>query len=945
MADAMKTTRFRFWFWLIRLIGVIVPRRLRATWRQEWEAELYYREMQLSEWDKLNWRTKLDLFWRSLGAFRDALRLQPRRLEDEMFQDLRFGWRMLLKHKGFTAVAVLSLALGIGANTALFSLVDTVLLQTLPVGEPEQLVLFEWQAGRAFRTNGMRGTFSGSPPGLRGGSVFRYDTFEKLRQAQAADPDSPLQDLFAFAPLYEMTAVVNEQAEIIPGQAVSGGYYTGLKVAPILGRTINDTDDQAAAAPVAVLSHHYWRERFNADAAVIGQQIKLNKISFTIIGVTPPDFVGALQVNQRPSVTVPIAFEATLLGEQSAMPKADKPGYWWLLMMGRMKPEASLQQARDSLNGAFEATALEVMPPPRKENESATLEEKDYPRLLAQSGSRGAMETRKRYSTTIYGLFGVVAVVLLVACANVANLLLARSALRAPEINVRLAVGAGRFRLVRQLLTESVLLAALGGGVGILFALWGKNMLVALADRDTAFLPPGIEPSLNWRVLLFTLAVSLATGVLFGLAPAWRATRHDITTGLKGRRTTGAVSRLSKGLVIAQVAMSLLLLIGAGLFIRTLHNLQQINLGFNQENLLLFAVQPQQGGYKDERLVQFYQQLFGRLDTLPGVRSATFGRVPLIAHYSWNTNVLLPGETEKSGSDHTANRQMVRENYFTTMEIPVLGGRHFTAQDLPNAPQVAIVNQEFGKQFFPNEEVLGKRVTDTDGKKELEIVGVVADTKYNSQRNEIEPLLYTPWQQEVKQIGEMYFALRTDGEPTALVSTIRQTLHQMDNNLPVTEFTTQEARAQASLAQERLYARLLGFFGGLALALAAIGLSGVLAYSVAQRTNEIGVRMALGAQIGDVLRLVIWQGMKLVLIGLLVGGLGAYGLKRLLASQYFGQDAWQRELADQLYGINGNDPVTFSLVAFLLMLVALVACWLPARRAAQVDPLEALRHE
>jgi predicted permease len=945
MVKPTRTIRFRFWLWLIRFIGLIVPRRLRSDWRQEWEAELRYREMLLAEWDRLDWRYKLDLLWRSTSAFWDALWLQPQRLEDEMFQDLRYGWRMLLKHKGFTAVAVLSLALGIGANTALFSLVHTVLLKTLPVGEPEQLVLFNWQSGRAFRTNGMRGTFSGSPPGLRGASVFRYDTFEKLHQAQAAEPVSPLENLFAFAPLYELTAVVDEQAEIITGQAVSGGYYAGLKIVPIFGRTITEADDQPAAAPVVVLSHHYWQDRFAANSEVIGQQLKLNKMSFTIIGVTPPDFVGALQVNQRPSVTVPIAFEQALLGERTSMAKADKPGIWWLLMMGRLRSGATLEQARDSLNGAFQAAALDVMPPPRRDNESATIEPNDYPRLLAQSGSRGAMETRNRYSTTIYGLFGVVAVVLLIACANVANLLLARAALRVPEINVRLAVGAGRWRLIRQLMTESVLLSVLGGAVGVLFAYWGKNALAALADRDTAFLPPDIEPSLNWRVLMFTAAISLLTGVLFGLAPAWRTTRLDLTTGLKGRRQSGAVSRLSKGLVIAQVAMSLLLLIGAGLFIRTLRNLQQINLGFNQESLLLFTLQPEQGGYKDERLLQFYQQLFARLDTQPGVRSATFGRIPLIAHYAWNDNVLLPGETEKTGGDHIANRQMVRENYFTTMEIPLLRGRSFTAQDLPNAPKVAIVNQEFGKKFFPNEEVLGKRVTDTDTKREVEIVGVVADTKYSSQREDIEPLLYTHWQQESERIGEMHFALRTADEPTALVSVVRQMVREIDNNLPVTGFTTQEARAQQSLAQERLYARLLSFFGGLALLLAAIGLSGVLAYSVAQRKNEIGIRMALGAQITDVLRLVIWQGMKLVLLGLIVGALGAYGLKRLLASQYFGEEAWQRELADQLYGINGNDPVTFSIIAALLTLVALVACWLPAHRAAQVDPLEALRHE
>jgi predicted permease len=946
MNSSPLTTRFHFWLWLIRLIGVIVPRHLRADWRQEWEAELRYRELLLAEWDQLNWRNKLDLLRRSLGAFRDALLLQPKRLEDEMFQDLRYGMRMLLKHKGFTLVAVLSLALGIGANTALFSLVDTVLLKTLPVGEPERLVLFEWEAGRPFRTNGMRGTFVGGTPGKRNASVFRYDTFERLRQAQAAATESPLEALFAFGPIYELTAVVNDQAEVIFGQAVTGGYYAGLKVPALYGRTLTEADDSSAATPVVVLSHQYWQERFASDPAVIGQQMKLNKHSFTIIGVTPPGFQGAGQANQRPAVTVPLGFEPTLLGERAGLAKADKPGFWWLLVMGRLKPGATLTQARDSLNGVFEAHALEIMPPPRKDNEPAKLEPKDHPRLLAFSGSRGAQETRKLYSTTIYGLFGVVAAVLLIACANVANLLLARAALREPEITVRMAVGAGRWRLIRQLLTESVLLSLLGGALGVLFAFWGKSVLAALADRETRFLPEGVEPGMSWRVLLFTVAVSLLTGLLFGLAPAWRATRADLNAGLKqSRRTTGAVSRLSKGLVVVQVALSLLLLVGAGLFIRTLRNLQQVDVGFNQDNLLLFTVQPQQGGYKDERLVQFYQQLFARLDALPGVRAATFGRVPLISHYSWNTGLLLPGETVKSAGEHIANRQMVRENYFSVMEIPLLRGRAFTPQDVANAPQVAIVNQTLAKKFFPNEDALGKHVRDDDGKRDLEIVGIVADTKYNSQRSETEPLLYTSWQQEIESIGEMYFALRTTGEPAALTSAVRQVARELDANLPVTEFISQRARAEKSLSQERLYARLLSFFGGLALLLAAIGLAGVLAYSVAQRTNEIGVRMALGAQATDVLRLIIWQGMKLVLLGLAVGTLAAYGLKRLLASEYFSKGAWQRELVEQLYGVKLNDPLTLGLIAFLLASVTLLACWWPARRAAQVDPLEALRHE
>ncbi|HEU5238912.1 MAG TPA: ABC transporter permease, partial [Pyrinomonadaceae bacterium] len=704
-------------------------------------------------------------------------------------------------------------------------------------------------------------------------------------------------------------------------------------------------DDQPGAAPVVVLSDQFWRERFGANPAVVGQQIKLNKTLFTIIGVTPPTFTGTSQVDYHSAVTIPLALEPSLRGENSRLGTATKPGVWWINVMGRLKPGATYEQARDSLNGAFQSSALEVMPPPRKENQPVHLDPKDYPNLIAESGSRGMLDHRREYSSAIYGLFIVVALVLLIACANVANLLLARAAQRGAEINVRLAVGAGRWRLVRQLLTESVLLAILGGAVGVVFALWARSLLVALAGKGAGILPSDVELNLNWRVLMFTLAVSFLTGVLFGLAPAWRSTGLDLATSLKQyRRTTGAVSRLSKALIVLQVAVSLLLLVGAGLFIRTLYNLQHVDLGFNQENLLLFRLQPQQAGYKDERLINFYQQVFARLDNLPGVRAATFGSVSLIADDNWMNDILLPGETEKTAGRHDTNEQAARENYFATMEIPLLRGRGFTAQDDMHAPRVGIVSQAFARQFFPHEDVLGKHVTIIDGNRDVEIVGVVADTKYMSQREEIKPLLYLAWQQAREEIGTTHFALRTNGEPTALAATVRQLIRDLDSNLPVTEVSSQTARAQETLGQERLAARLLTFFGGLALLLAAIGLSGVLAYSVAQRTNEIGIRMALGAQSGNVLRLVIWQGMKLVLLGLTFGALGGYVMIRLLASQYFASSIWQQTVA-QLYGVKPGDPTTFAIITLFLLLIALIACWLPARKAAQVDPLVALRYE
>lgn len=868
------------------------------------------------------------------------------RLLEECWQDLRYGFRMLRKSKGFTAVAVLSLALGVGANTALFSVMDAVLLKALPVKEPERLSVFEWYAGPSFRFGGMSGSsYTFSPPGTEGLSLFRHEVFEKMRRARAASAESPLSDLFAFAPIDEINAAPGGHAEIVKGQVVSGGYYAGLGTPPVLGRAISDEDDRPGAPPVVVLSHQFWRERFEANPAVIGQELKLNKQSFTIIGVTGPGFTAPLQVGFYPAVTVPIACEGLLRGENSGLGASNSGGSWWLDLMGRLKPGATYEQARDSLSGVFQTAALEAMPPPRA-NQRAEVDPKDYPRLVAQSGARGMLDDRRLHAPMIYGLFIVVALVLLIACANVANLLLARAALRGPEISVRLAVGAGRWRLIRQLLTESVLLACIGGLVGVVFAVWCKTALLAMIDKDIRFLPADVDISLNWRALFFTGAVSLLIGLLFGMAPAWRATSHDLTTSLKqSRRATGSVSRLSKGLIITQVALSLLLLAGAGLFIRSLYNLQRVDLGFNQQNLLLFKLQPEQGGYKDQRLFQFYQRLFERLDHLPGVRAATFARVPLIARENTVNGVWLPGDDEKTAGRRPCKRQTARENYFSTMEIPLLRGRGFTSQDDENAPYVAVVNQAFVRNYFPSEDALGKRITIRYNRRVFEIIGVAADAKYRNQRDEIAPLVYTNWRQEGPDIGKMYFALRTMGEPTSLTDAARQAVRELDDSLPVTEVITQEARTQATLGQERLSARLLSFFGGLALLLAAIGLSGVLAYSVAQRTHEIGVRMALGAETRNVLSLVIWQGMKLTLIGLTVGAAVGYALKRLFESGSHSLDAWRLQFGDQLYGVSVADPWTFGVIAGLLTLTALAACYIPARRATKVDPMIVLRAE
>ncbi len=846
-------------------------------------------------------------------------------------QDVRYASRWLRKNPGFTAVAVATLALGIGANTALFSVLDAVLLKTLPVREPERLVLFEWEAGRPFRTSGRRGSGMRRPPGIQGGSVFRYDIFEKMRDARPKAPGgNPIAELFAFAPIYQVTAATNNRAEVVGGQVVSGGYYAGLGVPLALGRGITEKDDHPGADPVVVLSHSYW-QRLGASPDVLGQSLKLNQTVFTIVGVTPSGFAGTLQVDYHVDVTAPLSFEPAILGGETGMARDGEPGIWWINVMGRLAPAATREQAAQSLHGTFQAAALDAMPPPRRDGDVARLESKDYPRLVALPGSRGLREHRRSFERPIFGLSLVVSLVLLIACANLANLLLARAALRRPEIAARLALGAGRGRLVRQLVTEAVLLAAMGGAGGTMFALWGKAALVGLAVNDSRF-ALDFDSGLNLRVLAFTLVISLVTGVLFGLAPAWRTTRMDLATVLRqDRRMTSGGSRLKNILVAFQVALSVLLLAGAGLFVRTLFHLEHVELGFNQERLLVFMVQPSQTGYEGERLVDFYGRLSERLESIPGVRAATFGRIPLIADYGWNTSLLLPGERRSTAAEHMTNRQIVRENYFEALEIPRLRGRGFTAQDDARAPRVAIVNQTLARKFFPNQDPLGQRVRESDEGPDWEIVGVVGDTKYNTQRNAIEPLLFTPWRQEVSEIGDMRFAVRAAGEPGALADTVRRAVRELEAGLPVTEVGTQVAQSKATLSRERLYARFLTFFGALALGLAAVGLSGVLGYSVSQRTSEIGLRMALGAQRPQVVRMIVLQGLRPTIAGL------ALGLAASLAAG--------RLLAEFVYGVGTSDPATLAAVSALLVAVAALAAFLPARRASRIDPMQALRTE
>jgi predicted permease len=867
---------------------------------------------------------------------------------ETLWQDLRYGVRMLMKTTGFTVIGVISLALGIGANTALFSVADALLLRLLPVKEPDRLVLFKSISPREFSPGIYSGIWDRDPvTGQNVMTSFAYQSYQRMREQQ--DGQRGLSDIFAFG---DVTLNVNSdgQADVANGQAVSGNYYVALGVQALLGRTLVDGDDQVGASPVAVLSHRYWQNHFGSDAAVIGKQINLNKVAFTVIGVTPPGFEGTGQVGSTQDVTFPLVWEPQLYAD----PKSSRmygAGQWWLRLMGRLKPGAKAEQARARLERAFQQSVLEQRGARQTQARSTggnpirELEPKDYPRLALTPGGQGEMDSRRSYAPSFYLLLGVVGSVLLIACANVANLLLSRAVVRQKEIGVRLALGASRLRLVRQLLTESVLLACMGGALGIVFALWIKNSLLVVSDWGGRGML-ALEPRLDWRVLTFTLVLAFLTGIVFGLAPAWRATRVDLMPTLKDSgRSSSAGSRplLSRGLVVFQVALSLLLLVGAGLFVRTLINLQHVEPGFNTRNLLLFGVRPELVGYKDEGRRALYQQLAERLETVPGVQKVTFSRVPLLGRVQTTRSVYLrgaltaaPDAEGRIKANGQSNIHYARENFLEAMEIPLLAGRALNAHDDAQTPKVMVVNQTFANKYFPGENPIGKRLTFDPGKPdEIEIIGLVRDAKYKRQRDEIPPTAYLSWRQGLSEMNEATLELRTAGDPTAVISAVRQAARDVDDSLALNNIRTQIEQADRALATERLFARLMTLFGLLAQQLAAIGLFGVLAYSVSQRTREIGIRMALGADRRNLLRMILRQGMTLALLGVGLGLIGAYGLTKYLENQM--------DLSQMLYGVKVFDPLSYGVVAVLVILMALVACFIPAQRATKVDPLLSLR--
>ena len=863
-----------------------------------------------------------------------------------LLQDLRYGIRMLLRQKGVTAIALLSLALGIGANTALFSIVDAMLLKMLPVKDPARLVLFRSMAPREFSVGSYTGNSNtDQATGQRTMTSFAFQSFKRMREQE-----SPLSEVFAFGNV-GLTVNADGQADVASGQAVSGNYFRGLGVQPVIGRVLTDEDDIPNATAVAVLSHRYWQLRFGGDKSVVGKQINLNNVPFTVIGVTTPGFEGTMGVGSSQDVTVPIAWEPQLYVDKQRS-NMNGAGVWWLRIMGRLKPGATPEQARGQLENSFlqsvieHRTARQTQAQANNGNPISNLDPKQYPHLFIDPGGQGEMNTRRYYAPSLYLLLGVVGLVLLIACANVANLLMSRAASRQKEIGLRLALGASRSRLIRQLLTESVLLSVIGGILGILFAIWIKDGLLAVNDWGGRGMR-SLDTRLDLRVLGFTIALSLLTGIVFGIAPAWRSTRVDLTPTLKdGGRGSSSVHRslLSRFLVVLQVALSLLLLIGAGLFVRTLRNLQKVEPGFNTQNLLLFGVQPSLIGYKDEKLTQLYSQLSERIEAISGVQAVTFSRQALLSQGASSSSVYLrsalnapPDSEGRIKSNGEGYRHSVRENFLEAMGIPLLFGRTFRPQDDAKASRVVVVNQTFATKYFPGENVVGKRFTfDSSKPDELEIIGVAKDAKYTSQRDEIPPTVYSSYRQE-RSMGNAVFEVRTAGDPNAVIGALRQAVKEVDPNLPLSNVKTQVEQGDETLRMERLFAKLLTLFGLLAQQLASIGLFGVLAYAVSQRTHEIGIRMALGASRFNVLKMIVRQGMTLAGIGVVLGLIGSYVLTKYLES-------WVN-LSQMLFGVKVSDPATYGVIAVLLTLISLVACYVPARRATKVDPLVALRYE
>ncbi|HXB67025.1 MAG TPA: ABC transporter permease [Candidatus Acidoferrales bacterium] len=848
---------------------------------------------------------------------------------EQLAQDIRYALRMMAANRLFTAMAVLSLALGIGANTAIYSFMDAILLRALPVQHPEELVVLNWHAkGNPAVIHGQNGSrYRDRKTGILTSPNYPFAAFEFLRANQ-----DKLSTLFAYGGAWQVNIIAHGQAEVAQGLFVSGGFYRDLGVPPAAGRLILDADDRAGAAPVAVITHKYWQRRFAANPDAIGQSMLINNVPFTIVGVSAPGFFG-VDAATEPPVAIPL-HAAPLLAQRPADEERRKffdPHFYWVEMMGRLRPGVTIAQAQAALATQFHLFA---------DSTAASAKEKAVlPELRLQEAASGLDSLRRQYSEPLYILMAMVGLILIIACANIANLLLARAAARRREMAVRLSLGAGRWRIVRQLLTESVMLSFLGGLLGLAVAYWGiQSITWLLANGRDQFT---LHANLSWRVLGFTLALALVTGIVFGLAPALQATRVDLTPALKEARASEPRGRLwrfgfrlgaNQLLVVAQIATSLLLVIGAGLFVRTVSNLHSVDIGFNRENILIFSLNARQAGYKGDALARLYASLRDSFRAIPGVRSAGLSNFPLVSHYVNDDTVTIPGAPPPAGRRQSTSMLHVDPSFLATLQIPVLLGRGIEERDMASA-HVAVVNEQFAARFFPQQNPIGRTFGIGDSKRpaDIEIIGVSKTAHYNSLKEDTPPVAYLPYTQDLDGLGGVWFELRTAGDPLALAGAARQIVGQTSNSIPLTGINTQARQIDQTISQERTFAALCTGFAILALLIACVGLYGTMAYGVARRTSEIGIRMALGAEQRGIIWMVLREVLALAAVGLVIGLAAAWETTHFIAAF--------------LFGAKPNDPLAISLSVAILAAAALAAGYTPAWRASRISPMTALRHE
>jgi predicted permease len=833
---------------------------------------------------------------------------------DTVFQDIRYGLRMLWRSPGFTSVAVLSLALGIGANTAIFSVMDAFLLKMLPVQDPQQLVVFD-RIDQGRSSNGL----------------FPFEMYERLRKLDA---------FFS-----NMTAILSVDRSNVkiqgpgggvdPGQCsvgvVTGNFFETLGVRSAIGRTFGPNDDVGVGGhPVAVISYSYWDRRFGHAPNILGRTFTLRATTYTVIAVTPKGFSGEW-VGRPTEVWVPVAMMAQVMTELPPDPK--RGGRMSFHLVARLRRGVSPGQAQAAAHAIHQQYLREISGPNLTAHDSQLIA---TTRLEMVSAGRGFAPQRQLLAQPLAVVALMVGLVLLIACANLANLLLARSAARQREITVRLAIGAGRARIVRQLLTESLLLAGMGGILGLLVAWPMSNTLTGFAGsgpvrRVDAAVLLNLQPDV--RVLLFTLFLCLATGILFGLAPAIRASKISISPGLgeRGVAAGGAGGNLSKLLIVLQVALSVFLLVGAGLFVRTLRSLKSQDLGFDRKHLLIAWIAPGQTGRWGAATAQLYSAIEERLSAIPGVVAVSPNVYGILQGNTLPGAIMnVPGYVPASDADTRAQWSIVGTGFFDTFGLRLIAGRNLTERDIVTAPQVAILNQSMARHFFGNDDPLGKHFESWGVVKE--VVGVVNDAKYESPREEGRRMFYLPYRQQLGRLTQnVSFAIRTSGNPDQFESTIRRALNEVDPRLPILRIETVEDQLDALLVPERATATFSLFFGALAALLASIGLYGVMAYNTARRTNEIGIRLALGATRRGVLGMVMKETLGLVACGILLGVPVALAGGRMISAQ--------------LFGVQAMDPLTFAAASLLMIGVAALAGFLPARRAAKVDPMAALRHD